>query len=129
MAVDKNKLEEQIKKSLGKVIAEVMDFASTAESQVKTLKGKISQIDKSTAKATLGQLSVAGLTELHKAQEKLQTHIDQFSKELQHKTKDLGKQTGKIVKTTQGTLKEFSKQIKSIAEAERTKRRGRRRSQ
>lgn len=129
MAVDKKKLEENVKKSVGKVIAELMDFANNAESQVKVLREKISHIDKETAKATLGQLSVAGLTELHKAQERLQKHVDKFSKDIQGHTKDLGKQTGKIVKTTQGTIKEIAKQVKTIADAERTKRRGRRRSQ
>lgn len=129
MKVDKKKFEENLKKSVGKVLAELIDFAGNAESQIKTLKGKIAHLDRATAKATLGQLSVTGLAELAKAQEKLNAHMDSFTKELQGKTKDLGKQSGKIVKTAQGTIQELRKQVKTIADTERSKRRGRRRSE
>lgn len=112
--VDLEKIRTRLEGSLQDIIVK----AKEAEASLAVIQKKIAQIDKESAKS-----------EILKARTKVQGEIGRITRDLgldpEHMRTEVQKARGRV----QETLKGLKTQIKSIAEAERAKRSGRRRSE
>ncbi len=118
-----------MKDRLNAALKEILAQAKKADGLVNELKSKIAKIDKETAKASLAQIKTVGSAEVKRLRERLQNQLVTLSDDLAKTSGKLMTESEKVRGRVQKTLATVKTQIKVITEAERNKRRGRRRSE
>lgn len=109
---------DQVKARLESSLKDIAQQAKQAEAHLATLQTMIAKLDKESAKA-----------EVLKLRSKLQSEITKISEDLGFNSEKFRSEIGKARVKVQDTLKNVKSQVQAIAEAERSKRRGRRRSE
>ncbi len=125
-------LEARFKKlrtTLQNSIADLIEQAKNAELHLTEIKEKISKIDRAEAKARFIRIKTTGLSEINRLKGVLQQELGRVSKEVKKSTDKLKTESTKVRTKAKSTLHTVKHQIKTIAETERNKRRGRSRSE
>ena len=108
------KFRTQLEASLKDIVRQ----AKEAEMNLAAIQAKIAKLDKETAKS-----------EFMKIRSKLQGEVEKISTEMGFNSEKFKAEIEKARTRVQDTLKNVKTQVQAIAEAERTKRRGRSRSE
>ena len=106
-----------------------MVHAKKADLHLSDIKEKISKIDRAKAKARLIHIKNTGLSEINRLKGVLQQELGRLSKEVKKSSAKLKTESTKVRTKAKSTLHTVKHQIKTIAETERNKRRGRSRSE
>ncbi len=118
-----------MKTRLQKSIKDVLEQAKKADVLLEEIKSKVAKFDKEAAKTQATQLKSMGLAEVSKLRDKLQHQLVDMSVELAKTSEKLKVESDRVKSKVQDTLKTVKAQVKTIAENERLKRRGRSRSE
>jgi hypothetical protein len=111
----KDRLESSIKNLLEQV--------KVADQVLRDFKKKITEIDQQAARAKISKIKTTGLSEASKIRRQLEGHLNNLSKELTRSSGKLVSETKKFRSEVDRSLKVVGKQIRSITENERAKRR------
>lgn len=109
---------KKIRARLESSLVDVLDQAKKAEAQLKQVQARLAKLDKESARS-----------EFLKLRSRLQDEVERVSKDLGINTKKVRAELEKTRVRVQDTLQSVKSQVKAIAEAERSKRRGRSRSE
>jgi hypothetical protein len=108
---------KKIRKQVESSLHDAFRQAKKAEEQITRIGERLAKIDKSAARA-----------EVEKVSEKLQGEIGRLSRELMTRGETFRTEIEKNRSKVEDAVRSLKAQVKAVAEAEKTKRRGRRRS-
>lgn len=109
---------KKLRARLESSLVDVLDQAKKAEGQLKEVQARLAKLDKESARS-----------ELLKLRGRLQGEVERVSKDFGINTQKLRAELEKTRVRVQDTLESVKTQVKAIAAAERSKRRGRSRSE